>query len=603
MSLLVLLAGQSSAQAPQATRVDPPNWWGGMHLDSLRLLVYGSHLDGVHAVSMSPDLVVLHTVPAASPSYVFVDVRVLPSAAGTTPAIRLERGSESATVSFPVYRRPAPQGRYQGFSNSDIIYLITPDRFANGDPSNDNVTGMVEGVNRSWCDGRHGGDIQGILSHLDYVRELGATTIWINPLIENNFPMVTYHGYAATDLYRIDPRYGSNALYARLVSEAHTRGLKVIMDHVNNHISASHQWMGNPPTATWFHGTAASHLRSNSSRLTLVDIHADSVSREVFTSGWFTDAMPDLNQRDASLADYLIANAIWWIESSGIDGIREDTAPYMDQDFLTRWVNTIRNEYPGFTIVGEVWMDDPTFIAPFQRGSTLVPSLHPSLESVTDFGMFKAFEDVFANNESIYRIYETLAKDFLFPDPNRLMVFLDNHDLKRINWVTRGDTARTHEALTMLFTVRGIPEMLYGTELGLQGGKDDGHIRMDFPGGFPGDSLNAFEPTGRTPEEQRMFQFTQALLRLRKEHPALTRGSLTQFRPSDEVYCYTRQCAGDTVVVLVNNSRETRTVEFESYLHRPVTLKNLIAGAHSDEQQSSITLKPYGTAVLGVKSR
>ncbi len=561
----MLMAAAGAAQ-PVVSKVEPPNWWGGMRMDTVRLLMYGRELDGIRVVSRSASVKVLRVLPAASAAHAFVDIHVLPRAAGSSHTLVVMRGRDSTVVRYPVLRRQSGAGRHQGFSPADVIYLITPDRFADGDPSNDTVAGMPDKVQRGLPTGRHGGDIQGIIDHLDYLAELGVTALWINPLVENNMPAVSYHGYSATDLYRIDPRFGTNELYGRLVREAHARGLKIILDHVSNHIGVAHPWMEDLPTATWINGSVASHRLTKHYKMSLVDPHADSATQETQVRGWFVDFMPDLNQQDPSLAKYIIENTIWWVESTGLDGIREDTYPYADQPFMQRWCNALLHEYPRLSIVGEVWTGEPPFIAPFQRGSRLAPTLQGALPSVTDFALFDAMMPAFGGKGSMMRVYECLAKDALYPDPGSLLIFLDNHDVKRILEVTGGDTARTKLALTLLLTMRGIPQLFYGDELAMRGGTEDGTIRADVPGGFPGDQRNAFTSAGRTPGEEEMYEYVRSLLKMRKAHPALQGGSLVHYPPTEEVYIYFRKAPGDTVMVIVNNGAKERQVDLRAYL-------------------------------------
>jgi glycosidase len=606
-ALVTVLACANSWGQPIVTRIDPPNWWGGMHLDTVRLLLYGRQLDGIRVVSTSGGIRVLRVIPAASPGHAFVDIRVLPQAAGSSHRLLVLRGRDTAVVAYPVLRRVAAGGRYGGFSPADVLYLIMPDRFADGDTANGTVPGMTDTLQRTQPFGRHGGDIQGIIDHLEYLAGLGVTALWINPLVENNMPAYSYHGYSATDLYRVDPRFGTNALYGRLVLEAHKRNLKIIMDHVSNHIGSSHPWMRDLPTLTWINGSMSSHQMTHHVKVSLIDPHADSSTQENLVQGWFSGDMPDLNQKDASLAAYIIENTIWWIESSGIDGIREDTYPYADPRFMEQWCGAILREYPRFSIVGEVWTGEPVFLAPFQRGSRPAPGVHGALPSVTDYGLFDAMTKVFGGKESIYGVYECLAKDGLYPDPGSLMTFLDNHDVRRILAVTAGDTARTRLALTLLLTTRGIPQLFYGTELAIRGGDDHGTIRADMPGGFPGDSRNAFTREGRTEGENAMFEFIKGLLTVRSHHPALQGGTLIQYPPVDEVYVYFREAPGDTVMVVLNNGTQENELNLRQYdnrLHQAGRLYDLRSGeAVRLDEKRTISVPAHTGVVLGTGAR
>jgi glycosidase len=596
LTFSVLTAG---AQQPVVSRIDPPNWWVGMKLDTLRLLLYGDRLDNVAVSALDGTVSVLRTVPAASPHHLFVDIAIPPAAVSQTVTLILSRNGAVSRAEFPLLARETGGHRFQGFTPSDVVYLITPDRFANGDTTNDSVPGMTEGVNRSDPFGRHGGDIRGILDHLDYIADLGVTTLWFNPLIENNNPRQSYHGYAATDLYKIDPRFGTNELYRSLVQAAHARGLKVILDHVTNHISIHHPWMKDLPTHTWINGSVASHMITRHGKTSLMDPHRDSSTVKNLLEGWFVNEMPDMNLRDSSLADYVIQNTVWWIESAGLDGIREDTYPYVDPSFWPRWSGALLREYPKLTILGEVWTGDPAYLAPFQRGSTLVPSLHATLPVVTDFALFDEINRVFGEHRSIYRIYECLGKDYLYTNANNLLTFVDNHDVKRVMATMHGDTARVRMALTLLLTTRGIPALYYGTEVGIKGGDNDGTVRADFPGGFPGDQHDCFTAAGRSRGEQALYSFVQHLLRVRREYPALSTGNLVQYLPIDEVYCFVRRSADEEILVAMNAGSASRTVDLARVMgtSRPPYVREELLGGTRLTPATSFILPPNDARV------
>ena len=572
----------SHAQPVAVTRIDPPHWWTGMQHHEIQLMVYGNNLGRISARSGSDALRVLRSIAVDNPSYAFVEIDIPPGTPPGTYPLVLANASDSIVINYPVVARKSPTNRFKGFTSADALYLITPDRFANGDTTNDVTPAMQEQTDRANPIGRHGGDIQGIIDHLDYLNDLGVTALWVNPLVENNTPRLSYHGYSATDHYTIDPRFGTNHLYQTLVNQAHRRGLKVIMDHVNNHISINHPWMKNLPTPDWLNGTVADHQISHHYNVQVNDIHADPTAKVNAEHAWFNDEMPDLNQRNPLVATYLIQNTLWWIESAGIDGIREDTYAYSNPEFLSDWAAAILREYPSFNIVGEVWISDPAFLAPFQHDSFFPKRRDSNLPAVTDFGLLEAFTQVFGGGASLQTLYNCLAKDFLYPHANNLMTFLDNHDTRRIMFLTDGDIKRTQLGLTILLTTRGIPQILYGTEIGMAGGKDHGDIRSDFPGGFPGDTVDAFAERGRTPAAREMFRHTRTLLRLRKEHPALTRGTLVHYPPVDEAYIYFRETEGDTILVVANNSKIARSVSLRSQrnkLPKGIDLHNLLTGA------------------------
>lgn len=581
----MLIAAACSAQQPTVTRVEPPNWWSGMASKQVQLMIYGANLSGATAVSHSPQVRVVRWYRTPNPSYAFIDIEIAPDALEGFHLLTLITVRDSVSFSYPILHRRDRAGRHRGFDAGDVIYLITPDRFANGDTTNDSVPGMAEGRNRTSPLGRHGGDLRGITDHLEYLADLGISALWINPLVENNMPAASYHGYAATDLYRIDPRFGTNGQYEEFVREAHRRGLKVIMDHVSNHIGVAHPWMKNLPSADWLNGSAVNHLRAEHDKTDLTDIHSDSTQRAGTVAGWFSDTMPDLNQRNSFVARYLIQNTLWWIETTGIDGIREDTYPYADPRFLSDWGRSIVAEYPAFTIVGEVWMDDPAYVAPYQKGSPLAGSFDTNLPSITDFPLFNAFTQVFGNKGSIRLIYECLARDHLYADPYALMTFVDNHDTRRIMYLTEGDSSRALLALKILLTTRGIPQIYYGTEIGMMGGRGHGAIRGDFPGGFPGDTTDAFVSAGRGPKENRLFAALRGLLHLRKERLSLAYGRMIQFPPVDEVYVYLRVLDDERTIIIANNRDQEQPASvavFRHQLNGATRLRNLITGAVID---------------------
>ena len=583
----LLAAGAASARAQQmsVSRVEPPNWWTGMKMNQIQLMITGENLSGITARSRSPQVRVTRVYRSPNPSYAFVDIEIARDALEGFHLLTLCNGKDSLALSYPVQKRKPSAGRYRGFDPSDVLYLITPDRFADGDTTNDDAPGMTEEKSRSNPSGRHGGDLKGIIDHLDYLADLGVTALWLNPVIENNAPAFSYHGYAATDLYQIDPRFGTNSLYEELIRQAHRRGLKVIMDHVSNHIGINHPWIRNLPSADWLNGSVANHQRTSNWKMELTDIHSDSAIRLNTTQGWFTDNMPDLNQRNSFVSRYLIENSLWWIESTGLDGIREDTYSYVEQRFLTDWAGAIAAQYPSLTIVGEVWIGDPVFLSTYQKESRVPGAMNTGLFSVTDFALYDALTSVFGSKGSIRAVFDCLSKDFLYPEPGNLLTFVDNHDVRRIMYATQGDAPRTLLALKMLLTLRGIPEILYGTELGMMGGRRDEAIRSDFPGGFPGDSLNAFTEKGRTQKEKQFFTTVRRLLHLRKERKSLAYGNMIHFPPVNEAYVYLRIMQGEKTLILVNNRDDAQKVslaQVRGYMGSATVLRNLMSAEKYD---------------------
>ena len=563
--LSVIVAGMAvslSGQSFNVEKLEPPNWWSGMRDTTLQLMVYGENLDSMEVYVNSTDISVRSTFEPENSSYLFIDL-VIPhqTPAGEYP-LHFRKKVDQQLIAYQLLERNGASTGHQGFGTEDVIYLITPDRFDDGDPSNNDIPGMRDGYDPGAKIGRHGGDIAGIVKRLPYLADLGVTTLWINPLLENDMP-VSYHGYAATDLYRIDPRFGSNELYRDLVSEAHHQGLKIIIDHVSNHVGLFHPWIARLPMADWLNGTVAHHQLTRHHKEVEHDIHSDSLAYVNLKEGWFVDELPDLNQKNPYLARYLIENTIWWLEYSDADGIREDTYPYADESYLAKWARCIFNEYPKLNIVGEVWIQDPDFLAAYMKDSYLTGTFNTDLPVVTDFGVFEALGRVFNRGESVNTLYRFISKDFLYPHPENLLIFADNHDVMRTMDMVHGDRARYRMIFKILMTTRGIPQIYYGSEIGLDGGgsRDDGDIRRDFPGGFPGNASDAFATRGRTKDEQELFDLFRRLILIRKQNKALYAGSLRQLPPSGEVYIYFRMTDDQTVMVLVNNSPEPQKLD------------------------------------------
>ncbi|RJP68559.1 MAG: hypothetical protein C4539_08720 [Ignavibacteriales bacterium] len=604
IAILVTTINICFAQGFEINKIEPPNWWAGMKTNKINLMVYGKNLTEVQAQFSSPGSKVVKINKAENTDYIFIDAEI-GDIADETNKIIFTSGNDKVEFAFPVCKRENADGRYGGFSQKDVIYLIMPDRFSDGDITNNTIEGLVDKYNPESRIGRHGGDIKGILNHLDYIKDLGCNTIWMTPLTENNMG-ISYHGYAVTDHYKIDARFGSNKDYFDLVKEAHQKGLKIILDHVANHIGINHPWMKNLPFPDWINGDAKNFHTTSHHNSSYYDINSDEQTREYSNTGWFVKEMPDLNPRNPFLAKYLIQNTIWWIESSGLDGIREDTYPYGDQKFLAEWAKTILEEYPDFNIVGEVWIGDPAFRAPFQKGSRFPKEFDSNLPAVTDFGFQEACRDVFANDKSIRLIYELIAKDNLYADPANLVTFVDNHDIERLIFSTNGNLGKTKQALALLLTTRGIPQILYGTEIGLMGGKDHGALRQDFPGGFPNDNRNAFNKDERTEQENDIFNFTKKVLEIRNNFTSIQDGKLIHYPPKDEVYYYFRVKDRQKILVVINNNKNSVKFnpEFISYqFENKVALIDLMNG---DEIKITdgfeISLEANGVRIFEVKA-
>ena len=527
--------------------VYPPNWWAGMQNPEVELMIYGEDVAD-DAVSLATGNVKVSRVKALdSENYLFVTLDTSGAQAQDLVLTLTDNDRSQRTVHYPLEKRKEGSASRQGFGPEDAIYLIAPDRFANGNTANDNVDGYQDKVDRQFKGGRHGGDIQGIVDNLDYVKSMGFTQIWTMPMLENAMDKYSYHGYSTTDYYRIDPRFGSNDAFIDFSEKAKSEGVGVIMDMVLNHIGSNHKWMEDTPSKDWINNEGR-FVGTTHKRESLHDPHAIESDIKGFSDGWFVPTMPDLNQRNPHLANYLVQNAIWWVETADLSGIRVDTYSYPDKAFLSEWTNRLMDEYPNFNIVGEEWSVNPAITAYWQAGSQRHDDYDSALPSVMDFplqaAVVKALNSDESWNSGFITVYETLATDFLYGDPNNLVVFPDNHDMSRIFTQLGHDKAKWNMAMTLLLTTRGIPQVFYGTEIlmGNEGSDDHGIIRSDFPGGWPSDSdKNAFTGKGLNNDERWAQQRIKALLQLRQTHPQLFRGKLKHYAPVDGVYTYFRE--------------------------------------------------------------
>lgn len=576
--LLLLFGIKALSQDFTIEKIEPPNWWVGMKWDTVQLMVYGKNLDGVNVESSDNKLKINHIQQTEANSYLFVDV-VIPSnfQAGNYNLV-FTKGNDNKVISFPILKRETAAEEHSGFKSEDVIYLIFADRFCDGNVSNNTIGDSLDHFSSADIDGRKGGDIEGIISRLDYLKHLGVTAIWITPMLENNMWM-SYHGYAATDLYKIDPRFGSNALYKNLIDEAHKRGLKIILDHVSNHIGINHYWVKNLPMSDWFNGTKENFIKASHDKMAYLDIHGDTSIVKMNQQGWFTDYMPDLNQRNQFLKNYLIQNTLWWIEFAGIDGIREDTYPYNDQKYLSDWAEAILSEYPNFNIVGEIWQGVPAVISGYQSESPVRKlDFDSHLPSVTDFALSDAIRDYLSGSKSIYKVYETIVQDIVYADSDNLLVFFDNHDVDRAMLVANGNIEKYKIALNLVLFTRGIPQIFYGTEIGVMGGKKHGELRQPFPGGFSEDGRNAFSEEGRTKIENDLFNYLKESLSLRNEYKSLAKGKLRHIYPYDDVYILIKSYEDETTMVLINSREEELSLEsseIKKYLPEADELLNL----------------------------
>ncbi len=566
---LVLFVSSSLLRAGgiNVSRVDPPFWWTGMKNHHLQLMVHGNRISETVPAIHYPGITLESTVHVQSPNYLFLNLVIDETAQPGTVAIHFMKGKKQAvSMAYQLKQRDRSLGSHGGFDASDVIYLLMPDRFANGDTTNDNVKGMLEKADRTNPNGRHGGDIKGIENHLDYIKNLGATAVWINPLLENNLPVYSYHGYAMTDFYKVDPRFGSNNDYINLVQEAHGKGLKVIQDMVFNHCGTNYFWKDDLPTEDWYNQWPE-FTRSNYRGGVVTDPHASKSDYKKMVAGWFDTSMADLNQDNALVANYLIQNSIWWIENTGLDGIRQDTYPYPYKDFMAKWMQRLLQEYPDFNVVGEAWLSYPVSVAYWMENDRNFDGYHSHLTNVFDFPLMYAISKAFNEQEGwstgTAELYEVISQDFVYSHPENLVLFADNHDGDRLFSKLGKDLNKFKLSMAFLMTTRGIPQIYYGTEILMTGLEHNGHgdIRKDFPGGWPGDAKNAFTGKGLTKQQNQAFGFLKTLMNWRKTKKVIHTGKLTHYIPQDGVYVYFRYNDNESVMVLLNNTNTAKTVD------------------------------------------
>ena len=564
----------------QIDRVEPPFWWSDMNLSEVQIMFYGKNINQ-NEISVSKGLTIKSVQKTENPNYLFVTVDTK-NVAAQEFVFTFKNGKNSFTQNYSLKARKENSKFRKSYDSSDVIYLIMPDRFANGNPNNDNSKSTKEISNRSLPGGRHGGDIEGLIKNLDYIKELGATAVWPTPLCEDNDEAYSYHGYAQSDVYKIDPRYGTNEEYVKLSAELHQRGMKNIMDYVTNHWGWKH-WMYNDlPTYNWIHQFPG-YSQSNYRMTTQFDNNASKVDSKQCMDGWFVPSMPDLNQSNPMVLNYLTQNAIWWIEYADLDGFRVDTYSYNDKEGISKWTKAITDEYPHFNIVGEVWMHDQAQMSYWQKDSKIgaIQSYNSNLPSVMDFTLHDAIGNVFNEDRQSWdrgmiQVYDNFANDFLYPNPDNLLVFAENHDTGRFNEIYKSDFKKYQLAMTLIATVRGIPQLYYGSEIGMKGdkGKGDADIRRDFPGGWNGDANNAFTKQGRTTEQQKFFEFSSKLFTWRKSKDVIHSGKMTHYVPDNNVYVYFRFNEKETVMVIINNNSDKQTLKINRFKESIQNLKS-----------------------------
>lgn len=565
--------GRQTAQAMEIKKVAPSFWWAGMKNPELQILLYGEDL-ALSDVSVSGEGIYLkETVRQDNPNYLLLYLD-LSEAKAQTFQILLKHGKKKLQIPYELKSRVRRGEDVKGFTSEDVLYLIMPDRFANGSPENDVIDGMREKkMDRADSFARHGGDIQGISNHLDYIADLGVTAIWLNPTQENDMESGSYHGYAITDYYQIDRRFGSNEDFCALVEKAHEKNLKVVMDMIFNHCGSENDLFRDKPSKDWFN-YHSNYVQTSFKTASVMDIHASAFEKKIATDGWFTSVMPDFNQRNRHVARYLIQSSIWWIEYAGINGIRQDTHPYADFDFMSQWCKEVLDEYPYFNIVGETWLNSNVLVSYWQKDSKLAAPLNSNLPTVMDFPLQALMNQAFDEETGewgggLYKLYDYQTQDLVYANPMNLLTFLDNHDTSR--FVQTDEMAkklkRYKQAMVFLLTTRGIPQIYYGTEILMTGdkGKGDGDLRKDFPGGWQGDTRNCFVENGRTALENEAFEFTRQLLNWRKGNQVIGKGSLKHYSIQNGVYVYQREFNGKSVVVIMNGTDDSKELDLTPY--------------------------------------
>ena len=592
---------------PNVTRIDPTNWFTDMQDPTLQLMVYGKDIKFADVTTDYPNVKIDSLVRLDSPNYLLVYLNLKGAKPGEVTLTFSNKNGKKTTKKFQLKAREMAGADRKGFDISDVLYMLMPDRFANGNPKNDVIKGMEDQLcNRNEPSLRHGGDLEGLRQHLDYFTDLGVTALWLTPVLENDRPAdggkhSTYHGYATTDYYRVDPRFGTNEEYKALVDECHKKGLKVVMDMIFNHCGDYHPWAKHTridengktikdyPSKDWFN--SPNYGLQTSYKLTpVLDPYASKVDMKETVDGWFVPSMPDLNQRNPHVIKYLIQNSIWWIETVGIDGIRMDTYPYADRQAMADWMKVLNKEYPNFNTVGETWVTEPAYTAAWQKDSKL-SDINSNLKTVMDFAFFDRLSQ--AKNEETddwwkgwNRIYNSLCYDYLYTDPSSVMAFIENHDTDR--YLGNGkDSTALKQAYALLLTMKRIPQLYYGTEILMNGTKTetDGNVRQDFPGGFPGDKVNKFTHEGRTKAENAMFDWTSRLLHWRQNNDVIINGSQTQFIPHHGVYVLARQHNGKTVLTILNGKKADNQVDVARYaevIGSHTTATDVLTGATVD---------------------
>ena len=576
-----------SSFALNVDRVEPTFWWVGMKNPTVQLMVHGQEIASSEISLNYPGVKIQSISCQENPNYVFIDLTISPEAkAGIFPIQFRKSKKEVVSYNYELKNREPHSASRKGFDGSDVIYLITPDRFVNGNPANDAVAGMKELPNRSHMNGRHGGDIQGIKNSLDYLSGLGFTSVWLNPVLENNMTQVSYHGYSTTDFYKVDPRYGTNEEYRELGKAIHQKGMKLMMDMIFNHIGSEHWWINDMPSADWLNFYPEYKITSHR-RTVNQDPHASEADKKMMADGWFVPSMPDMNQRNPFLLNYLIQNSIWWTEYAGLDGIRMDTYPYPDKFAMAEWTRRMLEEYPGFYMVGEEWAMNPAIVSYWQKGKINADGYVSELPGLMDFPLNNAVVKSLKEPESwgggLVALYEALGNDFLYPNPDALVIFPDNHDMSRFYTQLGENVDLLKMGIAYYATTRGIPQIFYGTEILMSnpGTEEHGVIRSDFPGGWAGDQVSAFTGTGLSAKQKDAQNYFRKVLNWRKTNSVVHSGELKHFAPENGIYVYFRYNPSGKVMVVLNKNASEKSLDtsrFSEVMANCTSGKEIISG-------------------------
>jgi neopullulanase len=604
-SFLVLCTVYAQQTASATMRMEPANWWLGLKHNEVEIMFHETGIrDKFVSMDKYPGVRMLKAYRMSSPNYLIVRVKIGESAKPGVLKFHFSDNKGESTVDFPLLER-SKETKAQGVTSKDAIYLVFPDRFANGDPNNDNVPGMLQGLQRDSLLGRHGGDLLGIEKQLDYIAALGMTAIWLNPELENDQASASYHGYALTDHYRVDRRFGGNEALLSLTKAAHAKGLKMIRDYVPNHIGLNHYWMKDIPDSTWINQWP-NFTRTTYRAPTLVDPYASAYDRKLFSDGWFDVSMPDVNQRHPRVAQYLLQSTIWWVEYAGFDDFRIDTYTYSDQDFMSWWCKEIRREYPKLNMFGEIW-EHGVAVQGYFADNQPMGRFDSNLPSVVDFQVAFAIHELLNKEqgwtEGVARLYYVLAQDRFYQDPYKNVTFLDNHDFSRFYTIVKEDFEKYKMGVALLATLRGTPQVYYATEILGTGDEwpSHGNIRKDFPGGWPGDKDNKFTRAGRTEKENEAWDYMAKLFNYRKNSSTITTGKMMQFVPVDGVYVFFRYDQAGTVMTAINTSKKEQKLDLQRYAERIGTRKactEIVTG--KTMLLEDIVLKPGGSLVAEV---